>query len=77
MEMWRCEIRGEKVEVGEVGELALTNHSPYYILFFFFFGGFFFLEDFYFYFSLNPFPPFLHIIVVVSPVSCLFLVDHL
>jgi hypothetical protein len=44
MEMWRCEIRGEKVEVGEVGELALTNHSPYYILFFFFWRIFIFIS---------------------------------
>lgn len=58
-------MREVEVEVGEVGELVLTNHSHIIFL-----GGFYF----FFYFSLKPFPPFLHIIVVVSPVSCLLLI---
>jgi hypothetical protein len=59
------EVRGERSGSGSWG-VGPNKPLAYYI-----FGIFIFI------FSLNPFPPFLHIIVVVSPVSCLFLVDHL
>lgn len=61
-------MRSGKWELGgwEMGDglgVALTNHSPYSIFFLYFYIFIIYSSS--------------HIIIVVSPVSCLFFVDHL